>query len=249
MVTNGRPQLIEKAILCFDRQIYQNRELIIVSQATSECNLLIKQLINKPNIHFYAASPKLSLGAMRNLSIEIATGDYICQWDDDDLYHPARISTQLKPLLDKDVIASLYCEHLKFFSHTNELYWIDWSIESVEHRKYLPGTVLFRKEIFFRDNQLYPESGNQSNKEEDWNVLQKLLSYGYIEPIRAGYQYIYVYHGSNVYWLAHHELVLQKRVLTAEEMNKEKVLETLKYVPLPKPIHVKSLEGNIFTYE
>ena len=38
--------------------------------------------------------PGVSLGAARNLTVDTARGAYVCQWDDDDLYHPERLRIQ-----------------------------------------------------------------------------------------------------------------------------------------------------------
>jgi glycosyltransferase involved in cell wall biosynthesis len=35
--------------------------------------------------------PGRTLGSLRNLDIEMAQGEYVCQWDDDDWYHAGRI--------------------------------------------------------------------------------------------------------------------------------------------------------------
>jgi len=45
-----------------------------------------------------ASGERLTLGELRNLGIEWATGQYIIQWDDDDWYAAERISTQVAAL-------------------------------------------------------------------------------------------------------------------------------------------------------
>ena len=37
-----------------------------------------------------------SLGALRNYSVEMARGDIVVQWDDDDWYHKRRIEVQFQ---------------------------------------------------------------------------------------------------------------------------------------------------------
>jgi glycosyltransferase involved in cell wall biosynthesis len=39
-----------------------------------------------------------TLGALRNRALAAAAGVYVCQWDDDDLYDPARLATQMAAL-------------------------------------------------------------------------------------------------------------------------------------------------------
>lgn len=226
MVTLGRPAMVHRSTACYLKQTYPNRELVILSQGGPEPNEEIRSYVSslgRSDIHFITAPAALTLGAMRNLSIELSTGSYICQWDDDDFHHPLRLSTQYGNLLQDGVVAALYMEHLKFFETTGEIYWIDWSVEVGEDRRYLPGTVMFPKIVFHKfKNLLYPESGRQSNREEDWSALQKFCSLGRIAPIRAGYQYIYSFHGDNTYWLEHHQHVLKKRVYSTQDLLERK---------------------------
>ena len=46
-----------------------------------------------PNIKLFkiGIDPKLSLGALRNISVSKASGQYFCQWDDDDWYSMHRL--------------------------------------------------------------------------------------------------------------------------------------------------------------
>lgn len=231
MVTTGRDYLIHNSIQCFRLQSYPNKELIIVSQGNKDQNDNIKKIIGNQNDIFFLEAPRdLTLGAMRNLSIELSTGKIICQWDDDDLYHPLRLITQYKNL--RNGVASLYVEHLKFFKQINQLYAVrcdDGTDDYKEvlnenvYKKFLTGSVMFNKSCFYYyNNVLYPEFGLQSSKEEDLNVLQKLLKLGNVIPVR-GLHYVYVYHGNNTYDLKHHEMGLhKKRILSEKELLSQK---------------------------
>jgi hypothetical protein len=246
--------LVAASVASYLKQTYADRELVILSQGSDEINAVIRSHLHslrRNDILFFPVDARMSLGAIRNLSIEMATGKYICQWDDDDLHHPRRIATQWAALESGPFIASLFAEHLKYFTHTGELYWIDWSVEGVEHRKYLPGTVFFRKEYFFsKDSKLYPEKGRQSAVEEDWNVLEQLAASGRIASVHQAEQYVYVYHGANVYGLEHHELAFGKRVASVQELlrNRETIWEALKAADVEGPVFVRSLEEEAFVY-
>jgi glycosyltransferase involved in cell wall biosynthesis len=254
MVTTGRFDKIRRSVRCYLKQIYPNKELIIVSQGTNDVNRNIRDYVTLlgNNIYFHTAPPRLSLGGMRNLSLELTHGEIICQWDDDDLSHPLRLARQFGALVSDGIVASAYQEHFKWFEDTGEMYWVDWSIETGEDRRYLHGTSMFRKQLFHTcGNLLYPDTGTQSNKEEDWNAVKKILQIGGIAPVRDGYQYIYTYHGNNVYWRAHHELVLRKRVYTTEELLERKpIIESaLRECGVDKKIKMCSINGVAFEYE
>lgn len=231
-VTKNRFDLLKKSINCYINQTYQNKNLVILSQSNKDCNKKIENHIkelNRSDIQFVVAPEFLSLGAMRNTSVELATGEIICQWDDDDLYHPERLITQFKILAsDSRNIASVYCDFLKYFDHVKKMYWCDWSNEPKFTHKFLCGSVMFKKTAFHMYRLFYPESGSQSHVEEDLNVLEKLSYKGNIAPVFAGHQYVYVFHCKNTYDLRHHELTLDttwgKKILSKKELLEKKDL-------------------------
>lgn len=226
-VTNGRVELIGSAIKCFLAQTYSPCELVIVSQGDRDQNLAIRNMIDgKTNIQFIEAPKHLTLGQMRNLSVELAHGDVICQWDDDDWYHPSRVMTQFRSIRG-NAIASLYSKYLKYFRDTKKMYMIDHNSGTQDyldlckwhrHKQFLAGSIMFKKPFFHQfNNCLYPEGGHQSNKEEDLSVLQKLLKVGMVVQVNSGYEYCYVYHGGNVYERRHHEMLFHKKGTASKE--------------------------------
>lgn len=258
LVTEGRLNYVRQSVQCFQDQIYPNKELILLSQGIDvETHESIVQLVQSmSNVRFFCASPRLSLGAMRNLSCEIANGPVLCQWDDDDLYFPTRITDQLKALQMNTNVASAFTKFFKYFADTKEIYWCDWAGEGVPSSRYLCGSVMFYKKIFHRYNSLlYPEIGSQSNCEEDLNALSKLLEAGRVQSVNAGNQYLYRYHGANTYDLGHHQLTLLtnsgKKVASSEELmaNRELIEKTLQTFGLQETIDVRSLSEVAFTYE
>lgn len=259
MTTVGRPHHVRKSVGCYLNQTYPNRELIIVSQGSVEDDKIIQEhlgILGRHDIRFFDAPSRLSLGAMRNLSCELASGEILCQWDDDDLYHPERLRDQYKALCaDNRNVASASTRFLKYFVDSNELYWCDWSGEGVPSSQFLCGSVMFYKKFFYQqESLLYPEVGEQCHVEEDWNVLFKLLDAGRVVPYGLGHHYLYVYHGENTYKLPHHLLTLDinsgKEVVDTDELlNCRPLLEsTLKLMGFDKKACVRSLEEVAFTY-
>lgn len=230
MATKGRVDRVASSVQCYVRQRYPNRELIILSQGTPEQNSEIKQILDE-SITLVEAPATLSLGAMRNALLELSTGQLMCQWDDDDLYDSERLMTQYKAIKSEDAVASLYTQFIKYFEPTGDMYWVDWSQEHNYSHRFLCGSIMFFKHLFYEfRNLLYPESGSQSIVEEDLNVLEKLMAKGRIAGVSQGHQYIYVYHGNNTYNLAHHELGIdtswKKQLKTASELRAEQAFLT-----------------------
>jgi glycosyltransferase involved in cell wall biosynthesis len=256
MVTRGKTNLIKKSIDCYFNQTYPNKELVILSQAEDN-QWLRKYLSLSPSrdIQFLEISPKKSLGALRNLSVEIATGSIVCQWDDDDLYHPCRLATQYHALNHTGVVATLYTQFLKYYKQDRKLYWADWTEEKDFCNGFLSGSIMFDKDAFyFLDNQLYPESGDLSRLEEDLTAVERLVRVGRIGGIKEGWQYIYVFHGDNIYDEAHHRMILktgwEKKILGEDQLvlHKEQLFRALDSVKMDQPIDVCSLEGKVYEY-
>ncbi|MGA7411470.1 MAG: glycosyltransferase family A protein, partial [Bryobacteraceae bacterium] len=80
------------AIECFKAQTYPNKNLLIVNhgeQSLVSGDARIFELrLNK--------SRWQTVGDLRNLALEHATGDYVVNWDDDDWHHPRRIEVQMQ---------------------------------------------------------------------------------------------------------------------------------------------------------
>lgn len=259
LVTKGRVNLLKRAVDCYLSQTYAHRELVVLSQGDDTSNEAIAHYLNglgRQDILFFVASPRLSLGAMRNTSVEIARGEVICQWDDDDLYHPDRLATQFRALRScKQNLASVYCDFLKYFKPEGELYWCDWSKEPLPSHRYLCGSIMFYKRLFHDYLVFYPQSGPLSCVEEDLHVIEKVLWKGDIAPVFAGHQYIYVFHGGNTYDRDHHLLTLNttwgKKVFSEQELLENRALleDTFRKVGLSDKIHVRSKDKEAFTYE
>ena len=256
MVTRGRLELMRRSIACYTKQTYANKHLVILSQGDRATNDNIRAYIaslGRADIEFLDAPPDITLGAMRNTSVELATGEVVCQWDDDDLSHPDRLATQYRTLIGDDRrMASMYCDFLKYYRTSGELYWCDWSNERLPQGRYICNTLMFYKRDF--GNIVYPEKGPQCQVEEDLNVLNQLLGRGEVGKVFAGWQFIYVFHGSNVYDIEHHNHTLNtatgKRVLNPEQLGERRWLieETLRLTGIDRTVRVRGLEGDAFTF-
>lgn len=95
MPTRNRGAFIWAAIESFLAQDYDHRELVIVDDGDESVRKLIPR---KKNIRYYRLGERMSLGVKRNRCVELARGDVICHWDDDDYSTPDRISDQLARL-------------------------------------------------------------------------------------------------------------------------------------------------------
>lgn len=260
MVTSGRPNLAKRAIQCYFDQNYRLRELIVLSQDEGkDYENLWSFVKHRDDVQLVQAPKDLCLGSLRNTSIELATSDIICQWDDDDFYDPLRLATQYRALVSKhNAVASLYTQFLKLFhlADRDMLFWTDWSKEWELSHRYLCGSIMFYKKWFHHyRNVFYPITGEQCEHEEDLNVLEKLLLHGEVVGVDKGHQYVYVYHGSNTYDLEHHKLSvdesksMKELKIAAELQRQQSVIEgVLDRMVLTRPVEVRSAHSLVFTW-
>jgi glycosyltransferase involved in cell wall biosynthesis len=82
------------AIACFQAQSYDPRELLILDDGES-----VRDLIpDDERIRYFHYPARMVLGEKRNLACELARGEVICHWDDDDWSAADRIEHQLSAM-------------------------------------------------------------------------------------------------------------------------------------------------------
>ncbi len=181
MVTRGRIVPARFAIDCYQRQSWPNRELVIVcGAADSELPLFLARL-GDPTIRYVTAPPG-ALGELRNVSVEAARGTLLCQWDDDDLYHPERLEFQYGQL-----VAGRAAAH--FFSRLL-MWWPEQRRLAISSRRMWEGSMLCRR-LALGD---YPPIARR----EDTQAVKDLREHGNrIVYTDQPFAYCYVIHGDN----------------------------------------------------
>lgn len=87
---SGRPVFHPSAYACFKNQTYALLELIVLADlGTSWTN---------GNVRFVDVARGVSVGTKRNIACDIARGEVICTWDDDDWSAPERVASQVRAL-------------------------------------------------------------------------------------------------------------------------------------------------------
>ena len=91
-ITRGdRPGLLSEAVSDFVRQTFSDRELVILHDGDDAVDAGVRAIAAAhagAPIRIERVPPGPRLGELRNIAIARARGDWICQWDDDDRYHP-----------------------------------------------------------------------------------------------------------------------------------------------------------------
>lgn len=204
MVTANRPLLVARAVKCFERQTYENRELVIVDDGKDDLSELLESSSVSSKIRYLKLSPypRLSLGELRNISINNSLGEWCCQWDDDEWYHPERIEHQVSAVLSSGAGACA-------------LKWTLMQIAAQDSGKILhfradagratPGTILFRRDV----TSQYP----LRSRNEDGVFLRRLEDEVGLEILgrESSHLFVRVFHGSNTWEMAHFLKRLRRR--------------------------------------
>ena len=95
MPTRDRRELVARAIGYFERQDYRARELLVLDDGDEPVREVVPV---SQRIRYIRIGEQLSVGEKRNLGCELAHGDIVVHWDDDDWYAPNRIGYQIEQL-------------------------------------------------------------------------------------------------------------------------------------------------------
>jgi glycosyltransferase involved in cell wall biosynthesis len=208
MVTQAaRLPLAALAVGDFARQSHAERELVILHDGGADTDAALRALAALhpgASIRVVAEPPGLSLGALRNRALAAAAGSHVCQWDDDDRYHPERLALQWAALSAQSADFCFLADQLHFFPQTREMYWDDWSVEPYP-MDFVQGSLLGRRERM----PPYPDLA----RGEDTAAVRELLRRGHrVARLRdAGWCYVYVCHGGNVWPPARHAAISREK--------------------------------------
>jgi len=216
MVTKGDLFPAGFAIQCYRRQTYPNRELVVVcDRPDNGVKRWIEQL-NDPSIRYIEAE-KATLGALRNISVEAAEGELLCQWDDDDLYHPRRLGFQHRQLVKSGKAAHFLSNWV--------IWWPKRRLLGISNARVWEGSMLVRKDIFPK----YPEKALG----EDTHAIVALSRKHKFEMTRAPGLYCYIVHGNNSWNTQHFETMFKMAArLVPPERYDAQVENLAKHMPL-----------------
>lgn len=199
MVTLPVPERLapmKRAIEAYLQQTHADRELIVViDQGTPDDRAAVVSAIEafaRPDIITVLADAPMTVGALRNISVDHATGDAICQWDDDDLHHPQRIAEQLAAPARGECVATLLQDVILYLPAERALYWTNWAATPATGH---PGTLLCLRDAMPR----YPEIGIRAHLNQDLILWEELQATQQVRTVaNAPHLLVYVIHGTNL---------------------------------------------------
>jgi glycosyltransferase involved in cell wall biosynthesis len=191
-VTRHRPVLLARAIECFRRQTYPNRQLLIVAESLDDETVKVaRHAAADPRIrlHLVASDSGLLLGELRNIAIEQAGTPLVAQWDDDDYSDSRRLEIQIQHLVAHNLDACLLAGAVVSFG----------------------GRVLFSKYRAWEGSLVCQTSIHPRyqalGRGEDLVVVERLMSAHRTALLNRPELYLYIFHGRNTWDRSHFEWV------------------------------------------
>jgi len=204
MVTANRIDRARVAIKCFAEQTWPNKELVIIDDGVEDYAPMIAEFDCSHQVRYIKLpeSPRLSLGELRNVSIDESRGNWCAQWDDDEWYHPERLEVQLQAALQSNVGACA-------------LQWTLMHVEDADRQSFTfrgdsgiatPGTLLFQKSS---------ERYQHLARNEDGLFMRDVRESHGLVVLGKSHSHIFmrVFHGSNTWEKDHFFARLHRRVI------------------------------------
>lgn len=250
MITTDRLALAKRSIRCFTDQTYPRLELVIVSAGDQAYRRALEQHLEHQgigNARVIAAEPGSTLGTLRNLSLDSAAGDVVCQWDDDDCYHPDRVLRQVEQMTRQGARACFLTDNLHLLEPDGQLFWTDWTRFSKDEQwfRLFPPTVMMIKDDRFR----YTETGPRAHIGEDLALAADLCREIPVAVLDGmGWLYLYIFHGGNTCSKEHHYRIAARRSFSNEWVaaRAEEIRRAMEYYPIPRPVVVCGTRGPVF---
>ena len=190
MVTLDRFRQAQVAVECFLKQTFERRELVVLDGSDDPSLRSWLGELGDPRIRVTDVRRESRvLGLLRNMSVDIARGTHICQWDDDDLSHPMRIEAQMAVLEALGARASLLVREMIWFTAERRL--------GVTDRRPQENTLLCEKSAM----PVYPPL----ERREDTPAVGKLIQSSTVAYLDQPELYLYLVHGDNTWDIQHME--------------------------------------------
>jgi len=204
----NRGHSIERAVRGVLLQTYQNIDLIVVDDASTDASVDIVQAIDDPRLRLIRHQTNRGASAARNTGIEAAKGDLLAFQDSDDNWFPEKLDVQMRRFCElSDDYVAVFCTKIIYGRSINrkgkKSYGMrhascvpgpgqppksgDLSKEFLWGNFMGPPTVVLKKDAYFRTSGFDRRLKNNN----DWDFNLRLSRQGKIafidEPLMLVY--------------------------------------------------------------
>ena len=198
-VFNGE-KYVEKAIQGVLRQTFQDFEIIIVNDGSTDSTLEEIDKFTDPRIKVYNNPKNLGLAATRNRGLELANAEYLAINDCDDISYPLRLEEQVTYMEAHKAVGILGTSARRIFPDgTHKLWSYPKNSEEIKCRLFwgsavINSTAVLRLEDLHRYKLRYREDFPPC---EDYDLFERAQHYFRIENLNK-VLIDYLEHSNNV---------------------------------------------------
>jgi len=189
MATYNRAHFIIESLISIQNQTFENWECLIVDDGgTDNTHEVIAPILGQDARFQYVKRPDTfikGLPGCRNFGLDLAKGDYIIFFDDDDIVHPQNLELCVVELQDDSVffcryIRSVFSEYFDYvfdYSKKYNSFYIDKNnIEKIVKNE-LPfnSCAVMWKAVCFKNNRF----AENLMYAEEWELYSRILSSGF----------------------------------------------------------------------
>jgi glycosyltransferase involved in cell wall biosynthesis len=188
VATFNREKYVIETLLSIQKQTFADWECLIIDDGSTDKSMeIIRQLLSQEARFQYYLRPesfKKGTSGCRNYGIDLAKGDYVIFFDDDDIVHPQNLELCVKELSSKDISFCRYIREVFFedfdyafdYSKTYTSFYIDQNdIEKMlKNELHFNSCAVMWKVACFEKARFNP---NISYGDE-WELYSRILSMG-----------------------------------------------------------------------
>ncbi len=194
--TYNRAHLIGQAIQTVLNQTFQNIEIIIVDDASTDNTEEIVASLKDERILYLRHEKNLGAPAARNTGIKAAKGEYIAFQDSDDEWHPEKLEKQMRVFeASPPEVGVVYTAFLRIVNDKKEYIPYPWVTqkEGDIHKELLKGSFITTPSIIVR-KVCFEKTGMFDEclpRLQDWELVIRLSKYyhfGFVnKPLLTSY--------------------------------------------------------------
>jgi glycosyltransferase involved in cell wall biosynthesis len=188
IATFNREKYFLETLLSIQKQTFTDWECLIVDDGSTDktVEIITPLLEREPRFQYYLRpeSYKKGTSGCRNYGLDLAKGEYVIFFDDDDIVHPQNLEVCVEELSNKDISFCRYIREVFFgdfhyafdYSKTYLSFYID--INDIERMlknelHFNSCAVMWRRECF--DNIRFNVSISYA---DEWELYSRILSTG-----------------------------------------------------------------------
>lgn len=181
---------IDECISSVLNQTYENLEIIVVDDKSSDNSVEIVEAKKDSRIKIIKLSENVGAAKARNVGIKEASGEYICFLDSDDYWDKEKIYKQIK-FIEQNNYSFIYSEYAYLKNNKIKIAhvpkWMNYE-KALKNTAIFTSTVMFNMKYLKKEDIYMPNVKRGQDTATWWQILKKgITAYG-INEVLAFYR-------------------------------------------------------------